>query len=77
MLLEYDLCLRAIRRDFALTRRATQIDRRELLMLDNPHHVERSRIANKSHLLGVKSGDQSLEFRTLSKFTCLAALLLH
>ena len=30
-------------------------------MLENLCHVERSRIANKSHLLGVKPGDQSLE----------------
>ena len=30
-------------------------------MLDNLCHIERSRIANKSHLLGVKPGDQSLE----------------
>jgi len=35
-----------------------QLDGKELLMLENPHHEERSRIANHSHLLGVESEDQ-------------------
>ena len=32
-------------------------------MLDNPHHVEQSRITHHSHLLGVESEDQSFEDR--------------
>ena len=54
-LLENDLCLRAIRRDFTLSSRVTQIDIRELFMLDHPRHVKWSGTANHSHLLGVES----------------------
>ena len=46
---EYDLCLRAVKGDFALNMRVFRIDKRELLMLDNPRYAER--IANHSHLI--------------------------
>ena len=39
-LLKYDLCLRAIRRNFTLSTLVIQIDIRELLMVDNLHQVE-------------------------------------
>ena len=60
-LLEYDLCLRAVKGDFALNSRVTRIDKKELLMLDNPRYAER--IAYHSHLYGVEIEDQSLEER--------------
>ena len=39
--------------------RVTRINKRELLMLDNPRYAER--IANHSHLIGVQLEDQSLD----------------
>lgn len=44
-----------------LNMRVTQIDKRELLMLDNPRYAEQ--IANHSHLIGVELEDQSLDRR--------------
>ena len=41
---EHDLCLCTVKGDFALNTRVTRIDKRELLMLDNPQYAER--IAN-------------------------------
>ena len=58
---EYDLCLHAVKGDFALNTRVTRIDKRELLMLDNPWYAER--IANHSHLIGVELENQSLDRR--------------
>ena len=53
------MCLQAVKGDFALNTRVTRIDKRELLMLDNPRYAER--IANHSHLIGVELEDQSLD----------------
>ena len=39
--LEYDLCLRPIKRDFELNTRITQINKGELLKLDNPCYADR------------------------------------
>ena len=58
---EYDLSLRAVKGDFELNTRVTRIDKRELLMLDNPRYAER--IANHSHLIGVELEDQSSDRR--------------
>ena len=58
-LLEYDLCLRSVKRDFELNTRVTQISKRELLTLDNPRYAER--IGSHSHLYGVQLDDQSME----------------
>ena len=46
----YDVCLKALKGNFALNTRVTRINRKELLMLDNPHNEER--IANYLHLRG-------------------------
>ena len=58
---EYDLCLHAVTEDFPLNMRVTRIDKRELLILDNPRYAEQ--IANHSHLIGVELQDQSLDRR--------------
>ena len=58
---EYDLCLRAVKEDFALNTRVTRIDKRELLLLDNPRYAER--VANHSHLIGVELEYPSLDRR--------------
>ena len=52
---EYNLRLWAVKGDF------TPIDKRELLILDNPQYTER--IANLSHLIGVELEDQSSDRR--------------
>ena len=56
-----NLCLRVVKKDFALNTRVTRINKKELLMLDNPRYTER--IAYHSHLYGVEIEDQSLEER--------------
>lgn len=53
---EYDLCLRAVKGNFSLNVRATGINKRELLTLDNSHDEER--IANYQHLRGVELEDR-------------------
>ena len=58
---EYDLCLRTVKGNFVLNTRVTRIDKRELLMLDNPRYAER--IPTYSHLIGVELEDQSLDRR--------------
>ncbi|XP_067045588.1 uncharacterized protein [Acropora muricata] len=58
---EYDLCLRSVKGNFALNSRVTQMDKRELSMLDNPRYAEGK--ANCSHLIGVELEDQSLDRR--------------
>ena len=58
-LLEYDLCLRSVNRNFELNTRVTKINKRELLTLDNPRYADR--IAGHSHLYDVHLEDQSLE----------------
>ena len=55
---EYNLCLRAVKGNFALSVRVTRIDKRALLMLDNHRYAERR--ANYSRLVGVELEDQSL-----------------
>ena len=54
---EYDWCLSAVKGDFALYTRVTRIDKRDLLMLDNPRYAER--IAHYSHPSGIEHDDQS------------------
>lgn len=39
-LLEYDLCLHSVNRNFELKTRVTQINKRELLTLDNPRYAD-------------------------------------
>ena len=58
-LLEYDLRFRSVKRDFELNARVTQINKRELLLLDNPRYAVR--IEGHSHLHGVQLDDQSAE----------------
>ena len=58
---EYDLCLQAVKGDFSLYTRVTRIDKRGLLMLDNPRYAER--IAHHSHLYGIELDDQSQDER--------------
>ena len=58
-LLEYDLRFRSVKRDFELNARVTEINKRELLLLDNPRYADR--IEGHSHLHGVQLDDQSAE----------------
>lgn len=60
-LLEYDLCLRSIKRDFELNTRVTQINKGELLTLDNTCYADR--IGGYSHLYDVQLDDQSTDDR--------------
>ena len=61
-LLEYDLCLRSVYRNFELNTHVTQINKRELLTLDNPCYADC--IAGHSHLYDVHLEDHS------RKITC-------
>lgn len=58
-LMEYDLRFQSVKRHFELNVHVTQINRRELLFLDNSRYADR--IEGHSHLHGVQLDDQSAE----------------
>ena len=58
---EYDVCMKALKGNFALDTRVTRINKKELLTLDNPHNEKR--VANYPHLRGVELEDCPMKDR--------------